>query len=86
MGKKLRKSIRKAKKMTDKPIPGGYVTFQLLDEIAMANANMKKDIEAVTRVSVDQVEIYRILAKFSLQMQEIDKSVNGLNEIFRRNK
>ena len=82
MGKKPRNSIGKAKDMSDKPIPGGYITKQLLDAITMTSSEIKKDIEATTRVSVEPAEFYRLFAKFSLQMQQIDKSVLDLNNIF----
>jgi len=82
MGKKLKKSVKKGKKMPDKPIPGGYKTFQLLDSITMAGTSMRKDIEATTRIAIDQGEFYRLLAKFSLDLVEIDKSVNELRKIF----
>ena len=84
MGKKLAKSLRKAKKMSDKPIPGGYVTFQLLDAITMATTEIKKDIEATTRVSIEPAEFYRLLARFSMNMTAIDNSVKDLNEILRK--
>ena len=86
MGKKIRKSIRKAEKMTNKPIPGGYVTFQLLDSIRMTTSDIKHDIEATTRLSVEPAEFYRLLAKFTLKIQEVDKSVNELEDIFKREK
>ena len=70
--------------MSDKPKAGGYVTFQLLDAIRMTTSDIKRDIEATTRVSVDAAEFYRLLAKFSLQIQNVDQTVNELEEIFRR--
>ena len=84
MGKKRGKSIRKADIMTDKPKPGGYATFQILDSIRMTTSDIKRDIEATTRVSIDPAEFYRLLAKFTLQIQRVDQSVNELEEIFRR--
>jgi len=86
MGKKLQKSLRKAKKMSDKPIPGGYKTFQLIDEIKMTSVDIKKDIEATTRLSIDGAEFYRLLARFTLKIQEIDKSVGNLEKIIRNEK
>jgi len=83
MGKKINKRLQKAKDMTDKPIPGGYVTYQLLDAIRMVTSDINRDIEAVTRLSVSEAEFYRLLAKFSIKLQQIDKSVSDLNEIFR---
>ena len=82
MGKKPRNSIGKAEEMSDKPIPGGYITKQLLDDITMTTSEVKKDIEATTRIAVEPAEFYRLFAKFSLQMQQIDKSVHDLNNIF----
>ena len=86
MGKKHSKSVRKAKNMTDKPIPGGYKTFQLIDEIKMTSADIKKDIEATTRLSIDGSEFYRLLARFTLKIQEIDQSIGSLEEIIRSEK
>ena len=82
MGKKYTKSVKKGLKMPDKPIPGGYKTFQLLDAITMSGNSIRKDIEATARIAVDQGEFYRLLAKFSLELLEIDKSVDGLRKIF----
>jgi len=86
MGKKHSKSVRKAKNMTDKPIPGGYKTFQLIDEIKMTSVDIKKDIEATTRISVGGAEFYRLLARFTLKLNEIDKTVVRLEEIIKSNK
>lgn len=82
MGKKLRKSLRKAEKMSNKPIPGGYVTKQKLDDIKMSSSEIRKDLEATSRVEPDPTQFYRILTKITLQIQTIDKAARDLTEIF----
>ena len=63
-------------------IPGGYITKQLIDEIAMASNESNRDLEAVTRISADPHEMYRVIARLAVQNGIIHKAINDLRKIF----
>lgn len=70
-------------KMQDKRIiPGGYITKQLIDEIAMASNECNRDLEAVTRIAADPQEMYRVIARLAVQNGVIHKAINDLRKIF----
>lgn len=75
-------SVENQSDMADKRlIPGGYITRQMVDEIIMASSEISRDIEAVTRISADPQETYRVIAKVAIQLGNIKSLAAELRKI-----
>lgn len=74
-------SVQKTRK-NERIVPGGYFCRQLIDEIAMSNADILRSVDAITGANVPKEEIYRIVARICDQTHKSNKIVSQLILIY----
>lgn len=62
--------------------PGGYICRQRLDEIAMYHSDILRDLEAITSISANREEIYRILARVIHRVHQSNRLLTELKLIY----
>lgn len=84
MGKKqrnCRKFVKEMAKMErERIIPNGYKTRQQVDEIAMAVQEATRDIDAITRIHAEPQDIYRMIARITIQISAIKSANDNLRK------
>ncbi len=64
-------------------LPGGYFCDQKLDELKMYNAEILRDLDAITGSNTNREEIFRLVARIYDQVHKCDKALTELKMIYK---